>query len=124
MPKEDLSQEDAPSLVKRYVAAALAYGAAREDADSKATNREARLMGSVYDVLKGRGTGPDGLGALLTLLVHEDPEVRSLAAADTLEIAPDKAVAVLEEVECLSGLVGFSAEMALKRWKKGEFRSS
>lgn len=124
MPKEDLSQEDAPTLVQRYVAAALAYGAAREDADSKAANREAKVMQGVYHILKGRGTGPDGLGALLTLLTHEDLEVRSLAAADTLEIAPDKAVAVLEEVERLPGLVGFSAEMALKLWKKGEFRSS
>lgn len=67
--------------------------------------------------------GEEGRMALLDLLNHPDPHVRTWAAAHSLEFAPDRAEATLNEVaQSDVGIVSFDAEITLEQWKKGELK--
>ena len=55
--------------------------------------------------------------ALLPVLDHPDPSVRSLAAAYLLPVATEAAERVLEEVASLRHIAGLGARMTLERWR-------
>ena len=55
---------------------------------------------------------------LVALLGDADPSVRCWAAADVLELEPEKATAVLRRLIAEGGFEGFSARILLEQWQK------
>lgn len=99
-------------LLDAYVQAAILHRDATATGDYRAVNRAAKTLEAICGDLRARGT--DGEDKLLSLLEHEDPRVRGMAAADVLDFAPKSAVPVLESLVDLGGLIGLSAEMVLR----------
>ena len=64
--------------------------------------------------------GQEGRDALLALLDHPDSGIRSNAASDSLDFAPELAVRVLEEIENANQpFEGMAAHYCLKEWRAG-----
>jgi hypothetical protein len=103
-----------------YVDAARRHGQALARGDSDEAN-------AAYDekvaVLRQLRSTPDrGCAVLRSLLTHEDPGVRKSAATHLLPLDETAAIAALEEVSRLPGLIGFDAEMVLREWKAGRLK--
>lgn len=104
-------------LLTIFAKAAAEQGEALRGADSKKANSRYRIMERIYDELKARG--PETQVRLLSLFDHPDGYVRLNAAAYVLEFDPPSALRVLEIIDKMeSGLLGFTAGMALKEWHK------
>lgn len=105
---------------ERYVEAARRHGQSLARGDSDAAN-------AAYDekdaALRELRAAPDrGRGVLTALLAHEDPGVRKSAATHLLPLDETAAIATLQEVAKVPGLVGFDAEMVIGEWKAGRLK--
>ncbi len=102
--------------VLKFAEACIFKGECERLGDSRKEKREYRKIRSLYLFLKEN----QRLYELIELLDHENPYVRLWAAAYTLQISPQKSEKVLEELIPLKGtLVGLSASITLKEWRKG-----
>lgn len=106
-------------ISKMFLDNCLAYSEARKNHDFVAGNPFARKLSKAAAALRHQH-GEIGWKILFEYMQHEDITVRSLAAAECLDIYPDKAADVLETVACSGGLDAHSAEWALKLWRTGE----
>lgn len=79
------------------------------------TNANHDIVADVYRELRRRGSE----SILLALLDNPDAGVRAWAASHALEFAPDQGEPVLKALASDEGLLGFSAEMTLREWRKG-----
>ena len=79
-------------------------------------NKCADELHAHYVALRQTQAGRD---AITSLMGHEHPSVRLMAAAHSLEWAPDAARVALEELRDSGGPVSFEAEMTLKEYQKG-----
>ena len=123
MKKRDIRTLDTASLVTMYARSAAAHGRSLDTADSKSANRHADVLAAVYRELRARGR--DAQLALMPLLNDPDPNVRVWAAGHALEFAPEDGEKVLTEMAAaFKGLIGWSAEMTLKEWRKGTLKFS
>jgi hypothetical protein len=105
---------DVEEVVSQYVAAATAHGRATESGDYKTANASVPKVIAAHARL--RQLGKNGEDALRALLNHSEPGVRLWVAWHALEFEPQQAERVLAELALLKGsLVGFSAQMALRR---------
>ncbi|QRN95312.1 DUF2019 domain-containing protein [Archangium violaceum] len=87
----------------------------------KEGNRMFDLLVAIHRELRARGM--DAQRQLLKLLDDPDPGTRCWAAAAVLEFAPDEGERVLIELaKHAEGLVGFSAEWTLEKWREGTFK--
>lgn len=110
-------------LVRAYAEAAEAAGRARKVGDYKTNNRNVDIIIKIRAELRLRGQ--EALLALLPLLDHEYSAVRSAAAVDLLEVAPEQGVRVLEEIESVRpSIFGLEAEYALKEYRNRAGRFS
>lgn len=107
-------------LISTYVTAAIAHGRASEDGDHETANAEHDRLVGAYRRL--RALGPDAQRALLALLDHADPAVRSWAGAHALEFVPQEGERTLTELVAEGGIPGFNAEMTLDTWRDGNLR--
>ena len=74
-------------------------------------------MEKTYAELKSRG--PEAQREVLSLFDHADGYVRPNAAAYALDFDPPCALRVFEVIDKMeSGLLGFTAGMAVKEWNK------
>ena len=108
------------SPLEEYVRTAIENGMGLETGDHKRANRAAdRNLRALREILKA----PDrGKALLATLLTHESPRVRGLAAVDLLREGDTRGVPVLTEIakdRTLHPIASFSAEIALEEWQKG-----
>jgi len=103
-------------VVARYVEAASEHASGTESGDVERTNSASDAAVAAHVELQRRGAER----VLLALLDHPEPGVRGWAGFHCLEFAPDQAEPVLEELAQQDGLVAFTAEMTLERWRKGE----
>lgn len=110
-------RDDEHALVEQYVRAASVHGRATDDGDSNAANRAHDQVAQAYSEIRRRGERMQE--ALLPLLDHPDPGVRTWAGAHALEFAPKKGERTLRKLVKEGGLIGFSAEMTLETWKAG-----
>lgn len=118
MKRGALEKYSVGDLVERYESAAIQYGAASANSDSKATNRQHSIISDIYRELRRRGV--EAQSALLPLLEHTDVAVRQWAASHTLEFAPSKGEPILELIASgVPGMDRFNAEMTLEQWRKG-----
>jgi len=110
-------------LLESYRFAAKAHRQASLSGDYKAGNPQADLVARIYRELRRRGR--EAQARLLELLNDADPGVRAWAAAHCLELAPDQAVPILEDLaRSEPPPADFSAEMTLKAWRQGELKFS
>lgn len=106
--------------VKRYVQAAVGHGEATERGDYKAANRQHdRIIKALRDLRAQPGGERE---ALLDLLDHESPFVRSWAATYLLFLEPNRAIATLEELATMPGFLGFGAKVTLAEFHKGALK--
>jgi len=106
-------------LTARYAQSASLYAQAFDACDSKKANKQYDVLAAIREELKKR---PEGRSAILNLLRSDDIGVRFCAAASALAFAPKEAESVLEEIA--SGplrTLGYSSEMTLEEWRKGNF---
>jgi len=109
------SDEDAASLIRDYVAAAMV--AAQLD-DVPAQNRAADRLAEIHRIL----IRTDEIGALVPLLDHEAPGVRGWAAAHLLPHRPELAEPALASIEADGGVEGFNAKWTLRTWRDGTLK--
>lgn len=110
--QDSLRNVDTETVVKVYAEAVIENK--RLSADAEAANRQSHVSVGAYRELHRRGEE----AALLPLLDHPNPAVRTTTAMFVLPIATEKADRVLEEVA--SGPYGISslgAEATLQRWR-------
>ena len=113
------NEKNVARLIEEYAEAAAAHGKASSDGDYKKANRNHDIIADVRCELMERGD--EGKTALLDLLTHPDPSVRTWAAAHSLQFDAQRAEATLVEVaQSDAGIVSFAAEMTLEQWKKEE----
>ena len=100
-----------------FANAAAEQGEALRAADPKKANSRYRTMEKIYQELKARG--PEAQTELCSLLEHSDGYVRLNAAAYVLDFDPPKALRILQIIDKMeTGLLGFTAGMAIKEWHK------
>jgi uncharacterized protein DUF2019 len=85
--------------------------------DHRTGNKHAKRYIATFRKL--RAMGDPGRDALATLLTHERPDVRVMAAAYLLRHRTTEAMAVLREAEKGTGMIAFEASQAIKRWEEG-----
>jgi hypothetical protein len=84
---------------------------------NRAAIRSIRALGVI------RRFGAEGDAALHGLLTHEDPWVRLSAAVNLLQVCPDEAAPVIEDIEAhYQKGVGGIARTVLELWRKGELQ--
>ncbi|PTL81285.1 DUF2019 domain-containing protein [Vitiosangium sp. GDMCC 1.1324] len=84
-------------------------------------NRMYDLLVTIHKELRARGI--EAQHQLLGLLDDPDPGTRCWAATSVLEFAPSEGERVLTELaKHADGLVGFSAEWTLEKWKAGTLK--
>ncbi len=86
----------------------------------KEANKNYDLMENVYREIKKHGI--DAQIKLLELLKDDNPWVKLSVASRALEFAPESGVPILENLSKMEGSVGFSAEITLEIWRKGELK--
>jgi hypothetical protein len=116
--RRGLGSATVEDLIEAYRQAAAAHWRATLDGDSKTVNRHYDIIASVYRELRTRGRS--GQSALVPLMHDPSKQLRCKAAAHVLEFAPDLAEPILVDLTTDDGLVGFTAMMALDRWRRGE----
>jgi hypothetical protein len=94
MRNADILASPLSELIHAYRAAAIAYGDAIGNGRYRVANRSHDLAEEIRKEISARG--PEVDAALHALLTDAASSVRLLAAAHTMENAPDKAVATLE----------------------------
>lgn len=101
-----------------YAAAAQRHADATRVGDSVAANQAYRDLDRYWKCIQL--SDADWQPAFLELLENESPSVRAMAAAYAIHFQPTFAVPVLKALSGEPGILGFSAQMALKLWEKGE----
>jgi hypothetical protein len=109
---------DSEKVLAKYVDAIIANKKALNNADPKTANKHYKVLVKSLHQLEAVGERRE---ALLSLLSHEIPDVRGVAAAHLIDIEPKRAVYVLEELAKSGGVAGFEANMVLKLWREGKF---
>jgi hypothetical protein len=115
-----LTDATVKELVSTYVEAAAAQGRASAEGDDRTANAHHDRLADAYRELRARGR--EAQGAILALLDHPDPHVRSWAGAHALEFSPEDGERTLEELVDEGGLAGFNAEMTLATWRQGSLQ--
>jgi len=118
--RKSLSDDTIFELAKLYQDAALQHGHGLDTGDSKTANKQYHALRAIEKELRRRGS--DGFALFVNLMHHEAPWVRLAAAAYGLRFAPAQAETVLQELVSLSGTCGFTAEMTLAEWRKGNLK--
>lgn len=108
---------DVAALVAEFAETTVAQTDAIWRGDARTGNRYAKRRISAFQKL--RAMGDSGRDALAVLFTHENPDVRSMAAAYLLRHRTAEALVVLREVAQGKGLIAFEASEAIKRWEEG-----
>ena len=118
----DVARADLAALQAAYVEAALTHAHASGEGNHRTANRAYERLSAVVRELRARGT--EAQGVLLLLLDDERIQVRGRAAAHALELAPERACRVLEEIAAgPSSLEELAAKMMLQQWRNGTLRA-
>ena len=88
--------------------------------NSKNGNKYAKNYIRVFKVLQSYGN--EGREALVPLMWNSREDVRGMAASFLLKYRQEEALTVLQELAKGEGLVAFSAQETLKRWKEGTWQ--
>lgn len=84
-------------LIEQFKAGAILYHQGLEDEKLAVQKRGQKSVLSAIQALDA--LGPHGRDSLIPLLEHSDPGVRVYAAGALLKVIPERALAVLEEID-------------------------
>ena len=106
-------------LVEEFAGAAEVHFEAIEALDEALANRQAARLAQLYKdiVLQGE----EGREALLALIDSKNRAVAGMAAVYSLRYSPARCEALLKQLACQPGLLGFRAGAALQRWAEGDW---
>ncbi len=91
------SQATIPDLIELFKQYTADYYSARDDDEFK---KQKNAVTHVNKIVESLDTfGAEGRLALIPLLDDPDQGIRTFAAADLLKVIPERAVAVLKEIE-------------------------
>jgi hypothetical protein len=109
-------------IKKEYIDAVILQKQSSIAGDYKTANKQYKVLKKIFDKIQNGYLNKD---ILIELLQHENDIVKSLAAANMLALNYEikKAEQELEEIitKHNSDMIGFSAEMCLKVWRKQGF---
>jgi hypothetical protein len=121
MKESALKALEMDTLIEKYRVSSAKHGRAISEGRPGAANKEFDTLVELRKELRSRGE--EGWQGLRSLLLDPEPGTRYWAATFLLEFAPHEAERVLGELASIpKSLVGFSAEMVLKKWKEGTFK--
>jgi hypothetical protein len=106
-------------LIETFTAASRRHFVATVEGDYKIANREVDRINEAF--LKLRELGPDAREALILVAASSDAAA-VMAAAYSLKYDPERSLKALKRLSRDSGLLGFKAAQAIKRWKSGEWQ--
>ena len=105
--------------IKKLADLCIEQGKAEALGDYKRNNMLYLKIEKIYVALKAS----QRMNELVELYTHENPYVRLTAATYTLTICPQQAEKVLKDLMPIKkSLVGFTAEMTLQEWRKGNLK--
>lgn len=107
-------------MLFEYVNACIKAEEAQEKGDSKNFNKQHRVIQKTRKELKENQEY--GIEKLLPYLEHLSPFVRLETAFSVIPVAPERAKKVLNQLKKIRGLTGYSAEMTLSEWEKGNLK--
>ena len=105
--------------LQRFAVAARAHHEALEALDEERTEAQARMITGLHESLVREGKQGEEL--LLNLVDSPDPVVAGMAAVYSIRLDTGRCLAALRRVAKEPGLLGFRAEMAIRRWESGEW---
>jgi hypothetical protein len=106
-------------IASEFLANCLAYAKTRQDREFVAGNKFARKLSKLAAQLR-HDFGDIGRQKLASFMHHTNAEVRTIAAADSLDFATQEAINVLETVASEHYfMTSVSAEYALIEWRAG-----
>jgi hypothetical protein len=109
-------KRDKESILREFIECGIVQGDSTLTGDYKTGNKAARKIGKIFELMEQDTELADYL--LKALLWHENSNVKCLAASHALKMKmmTSEAIAVLRQVARKdTGIIGFGAEMALKR---------
>lgn len=113
-----MTPEKIQALGHKYHDFAEAHGAATQRGDYKAANKS---YAKLVEVLLGiRTHGKDGEASLVRLSRDPNDAVACWAATHSLPFAESNALDVLKALSTRAGPMGFSAQMVIQEWMKGQ----
>jgi hypothetical protein len=114
-----LTETRLQKLLLRFALAAQAHHAAMEALDSERAEAQAKILAGLHETLVN--SGEQGLGKLRELVDSCDPVIAGMAAVYTISLDSEHCLATLFRVAKEPGLLGFRAQIAVERWKSGEW---
>ena len=112
--------EEIVDLIERFAAASRKHYDATMEGDYETANQQADHVHETF--LKLREKGTEAREALLGIGTEGDDAAAVMAATYSLKYAPDRSLRALKRLSADSGILGFQASEAIKRWKAGEWR--
>ena len=106
-------------LLSRFAVAARAHHEALESMNEERADAQARMISALHGALVREGK--PGVEKLLDLVDSIDPIVAGMAAVYSIRLDSERCLATLRRVAEEPGLLGFRAEMAIRRWESGEW---
>ena len=113
---------DARLHLDAFVTAARAHGAATQEGDDEAANKQHDALIAALQSL--RASAVDWPEILQDALSDADPHVRGWAATHLLAVGPEPATSTLEELASQKGIAAFNARMVLREWRAGRLQVS
>ena len=107
-------------MLLEYVNACIKGEETQENGDSKNFNKQHRVIQKIRKELKENQEY--GIEKLLPYLEHPSPFVRLETAFSMITVAPKRAKEVLNQLKEIRGLTGYSAEITLSEWEKGNLK--
>lgn len=104
-------------MFEEYIDAILKREKALETGNARVANRYYDKIADIIDKLKEENTKE--LMKLKPLLEHEEVSVRFTTAFYLLQIIPEDAERILEDISQTRNRSSFEAEMTLREWRKG-----
>jgi hypothetical protein len=114
-----MQDDNLTRLLYRFATTAKAHHQALEDMNEERANTYAKMIAELRRSIIG--IGESGRQALLALVDDNDPVVAGMAAVFTIRYDSKRCLSSLERVALEPGLLGFRAQMAIERWKSGEW---
>ena len=120
MRKSQLETLPTERLVEEFSRLSAEHRHAIKSGNPRAANRKSDTLVAIIKELRSRG--PEAQHQLLKLLADPEPSTRYWTASAVLEIAPNEAEQVLEELSRTQrNTLGVSADLTLEQWREGIF---
>lgn len=113
-----MDAERIKKIIADYKAAVIKEHEFGLEGDYRKANVQSIRIGTLFEAIIE--AGDYAREALLDLVDDDNMNVAAFAATHSLKYNPKRCKAVLKRISKESGMIGFEAKGALKRWKEGD----